>query len=114
MLLPSNDTSVMLDVFDKTLKTCPNDEINIVFDNLSDLVSSIGFEKTYNFARYATELLASPRITALFSLNPTAHDPKVSASLRGLFSNQLSMGKDGIQAVKLPKADTQVMKNSAY
>ena len=55
--------------------------------------------------RYATELLVSPRITALFLLNQTAHDPKVASSLRGLFSNQVSIRKDGIEAVKLPKAD---------
>jgi len=105
MLLPLTDTSLMLDVFDKTSKAHPEGEINIVFDSLSDLVLSIGFEKTYYFVRYATELLAHSRITALFLLNQTAHDPKVASSLRGLFSNHVSMGKDGIQAVKLPKAE---------
>ena len=104
MLLPSNDTSLMLDVFDKTLKAHPQGVVNVVFDSLSDLVSSAGFEKTYRFMRYAVEMLASPRNTVLFLLNQNAHDPKVASSLRGLFSDQISFGKEGMQTVKLSKA----------
>jgi len=110
MLLPSNDTSLMLDVFDKTLKAQPQGAINVVFDSLSDLVLSVGFEKTYRFMRYAVEMLASPRNTVLFLLNQTAHDPKVTSSLRGLFSNQISFGKEGIQTVKLPNAEVGKVK----
>lgn len=105
MLLPSNDTSLMLNVFDKTMKAQPEGAINILFDSLSDLVLSIGFDKTYHFTRYAAEMLASPRITALFLVNKIAHDLKVASSLRGLFSNQISFGMRGIQTVKLSKAE---------
>lgn len=105
MLVPLNDTSLMLDVLDKTLKVHPQGAINVIFDSLSDLVLSIGFEKTYRFMRYVTEMLASPRITALFLLNPSAHDPKVASSLTGLFSNQISFHKRGIQTVKLPERE---------
>jgi hypothetical protein len=105
VLFPSNDISLMLDVIDKTLKAYPHDVVNVIFDNLSDLVLSIGFEKTYHFTKYATEILASSRITALFLLNASAHDPEVVHSLRSLFDNQISFGKGGIHAVKLPRAD---------
>ena len=105
MLLPSNDTSLMLDVFDKTLKAHPQGVVNVVFDSLSDLVLSVGFEKTYRFMRYAVEMLASSRNTVLFLLNQNAHDPKVTSSLRGLFSDQISFGKEGIQTVKLSKLE---------
>jgi len=103
MLLPSNDTSLMLDVFDKTLKAHPQGVVNVVFDSLSDLVLSVGFEKTYRFMRYAVELLASPRNLVLFLLNQNAHDPKVTSSLRGLFSDQMSFGKEGIQTIRLSR-----------
>jgi hypothetical protein len=103
MLLPSNDTSLVLDVFDKTLKAHPQGVVNVVFDSLSDLVLSIGFEKTYRFMRYAVELLASPRNTVLFLLNQNAHDSKVASSLRGLFSDQISFGKEGIHIIRLSK-----------
>jgi len=105
MLLPSNDTSLMLDVFDKTLKAHPRGVVNVVFDSLSDLVLSVGFEKTYRFMRYAVEMLATPRNIVLFLLNQNAHDPKVASSLRGLFSDQVYFGKEGIQTVKLSKAE---------
>jgi len=108
MLLPSNDISLMLDVFDKTLKAHPQGNINVVFDSLSDLVLSIGFEKTYRFMRYAIEMLTSPRNTVVFLLNQTAHDPKVESSLRGLFSDQIFFGKDGIKTVRLPKAQLSI------
>jgi hypothetical protein len=104
VLLPSGDTSLMLSVLDKTLKAYPQSAINVVFD-LSDLVLSIGFDKTYLFLKYAVEILASPRNTVLFLLNQTAHDPKVTSSLRSLFSDQISFGKEGIQTVKLSKAE---------
>jgi len=104
VLLPAGDTSLMLSVLDKTLKAYPQSAINVVFD-LSDLVLSIGFDKTYLFLKYAVEILASPRNTVLFLLNQTAHDPKVASSLRSLFSDQISFGKQGIQTVKLSKAE---------
>lgn len=104
ILLPTSDTSLMLDVLNKTLKVRPQGAINIVFDSLSDLVLSIGFEKTYYFMRYAAEMLASPRITALFLLNSAAHDPEVASSLTGLFSNKISFGKRGVEIIKLPEA----------
>jgi hypothetical protein len=101
MLLPANDTSLMLDVFNKALEALPDGNINVVFDSLSDLIMSIGFEKTYRFIRYAIEMVTSPRITVMFLLNQTAHDPQIVHGFRGLFSNQISYGKNGIQPVKL-------------
>jgi len=109
MLLPLNDTSLMLDVFDKTLKAHPQGNINVIFDSLSDLLLSFGFEKTYRFMRYAIEMLASPRNTTVFLLNQNAHDSKVESSLRGLFSNQIFLGKDGIKTLKLPKAQVSTV-----
>lgn len=110
MLLPSKDTSLMLDAFDKTLKAHPEGNINVVFDSLSDLVLTIGFEETYRFMRYAIEVLTSPRNTVVFLLNQAAHDPKVASSLRGLFSDQVSLGKKEMQAVKLSELEVSEIK----
>lgn len=104
VLLPSGDTSLMLSVLDKTIKAYPHSVINVVFD-LSDLLLSIGFDKTYLFLKYAVEILAPPGNTVLFLLNQTAHDLKVTSSLRSFFSDQISFGKEGIQTVKLSKAE---------
>jgi len=106
-LLSATDTSLMLDAIDKTIKTNPNDTINVIFDSLSDLILTIGFEKTYHFVKYASEIMAPQRVTALFLLNEAAHDAEVVHSIRSLFSNQIAFGKAGIQALKLPRIETQ-------
>jgi hypothetical protein len=105
MLLPANDSSLMLDVLDKTLKAHPEGNINVVFDSLSDLIMSISFEKTYRFIKYVIDLLASTGATVLFLLNQTAHDSKVEAGIRHLFSNQISFRKERMQLVKLSKLE---------
>jgi hypothetical protein len=82
-----------------------NGRVPTGIDSLSDLVLSVGFEKTYRFMRYAVEILASQRNTVLFLLNQNAHDPKVTSSLRGLFSDQIFFRKEEIQTVKLSKTE---------
>jgi hypothetical protein len=101
ILLPSGDTSLILDVLDKALKMKPEGAVNVIFDNLSDLLLSIGFDKTYRFIRYVVEMLASPQNTVLFLINQSAHEPNVMASLKGLFSDQLTCGEKGVQVIKL-------------
>jgi hypothetical protein len=101
--LPSDNTPLILSVFDKLLRSHPEQKINLVFDNLSDLILSVGFEKTYKFMRSATEILAPATVTAVFLLNRYAHDPGVKSSLNALFSNQISFGKSGIETIKLSK-----------
>ena len=101
ILLPLNNTSLSLEALNQMVYTNPHGNVSIVFDSLSGLILSIGFEKTYNFVCYALEMLASERITALFLLNPHAHDPKVVSSLRGLFNNQLVYNAHEMRAVKI-------------
>ncbi len=100
-LLPEN-ASLLLDTLDKTLKTNSESAQNIIFDNLSNLALSIGFDKAYNFLRYALDMLISMNVTALFLLNPTAHEPKAVSSIRSLFGWQLSYEEEELQVVKLP------------
>lgn len=114
LLLPSMDTSLILGILDKTLRAYPYSVVNVVFDNLSDLILSVGFDKTYSFTKYALEVLAPPKTTALFLINKTAHDLQVTSNIRSLFSDQISYGKDGMQIIKLsPKEitalETEVM-----
>lgn len=101
ILLPSNNTSLLLDALDRTLRAYPYSNQNIIFDSLSTLVLSVGFEKTYNFVRYALDLLSSKKTTALFLFSPSAHDSKVASGLRSLFNDQLVYDKNGLEIVKL-------------
>jgi len=101
MLLPAKNTSLLLDALDKTLRTNAYSSQNIIFDNLSTLVLSVGFEKTYSFVQYALELLSSKRATALFLFSPSAHDSKIASGLRSLFNDQIRYGENGLEIVKL-------------
>ena len=100
ILLPENNTSLLLEALDRAVKA-PHGNVSILFDSLSDLVLTVGLEKAYRFTRYALELLTSERVTALFLLNPNAHDPKVVTNLRGLFGSQITYGERGLQITKL-------------
>ncbi len=55
----------------------------------------------FRFAQNSLQLLSQPRITALFLLNPSAHESREVASLRGIFSNLTVYGEEGLTAVKL-------------
>lgn len=79
----------------------PDVPLSITYDNLTDLALSMDFQAAYGLARNALRLLDAPRMTALFLLNTSAHEPKEVSVLRGLFSSQVIYGKEGITSVKL-------------
>jgi hypothetical protein len=87
-LVPMRDLSVVLDVITKIWRKGIRKPRTIIFDNLSDTILMCGFEKTYKFMRFLLEAKSSPRAKALFIFNPTAHDPAVASSVRGLFQFQ--------------------------
>ncbi|MFB0544584.1 MAG: MEDS domain-containing protein [Asgard group archaeon] len=103
ILIPANNTSLLLDALNKTVKSHPDGNFNFVFDNLTSLILQVGFEKTYNFVRYALEMLSSINATAIFLFNSNAHDQKIVSSLRSLFSNQVIFEKGGVEIIKLPE-----------
>jgi hypothetical protein len=76
--------------------------LSLVIDNLTDLAlnNSDGQKAMYKFLQLAFESVNPDRIIALFLLNPSAHDPKDVASVRGFFSNQLSYEKDGAKVAR--------------
>ncbi len=94
-LLPATDLSVLLDAFARTQKAESKKTVSVLFDNLSDVILRCGFEKTYKFTRFLLETISSPKTTALFLFNPTAHEPVVSSSVRGLFQIHLAFTKRG-------------------
>jgi len=89
IVLPAQSTSLILDSLNKILETHTSANVFLVFDNLSELLMSVGFDSVYKFLIYAMDILFSEKITALFLLNPSAHEPTVVSRIRGLFSNIL-------------------------
>jgi len=98
--LPANNTALILDSLNKILETHTEENVFLVFDNISGLIELVGFDKTYKFLLYIADMLSSKRTTALFLLNKSAHDPKVVSRIRGLFHNLLTSEKDQIKIVK--------------
>jgi uncharacterized membrane protein len=101
-LLPAEDISLMLNAINKLIEASSG-RVCMVYDNLSELILSVGFEKAYAFVRYLNEILSSPQITALFLLNPRAHDQRIVSSLRGLFRDQIAYAKGELMIIKLSK-----------
>jgi hypothetical protein len=74
--------------------------LNLVYDSLTDLALSSDAKTAYGFAMNSPRQLSDPGITTLFLLNPSAHEQKDVSSLRGLFSNQLAYGREGMRSIK--------------
>jgi len=74
--------------------------LNLIYDSLTDLALSTDSRTAYRFAMNSLRQLSDPRTTALFLLNPSAHEPKDVSSLRGLFSSQVFYGKEGMSRIK--------------
>jgi len=104
VLLPAKNMPLILDALNKVLETYVDANVCFVFDILSELLTSMGREKTFIFLRHALEMLSSEKITSLFLLNTSAHDPKTVSILKNLFDNQLAYRKEGPQVVKLSEA----------
>ena len=75
--------------------------LNLVYDSLTDLALSTDAKTAYGFSMNSLRQLSDPGITTLFLLNPSAHEQKDVSSLRGLFSNQVAYGKEGMRSIKL-------------
>ncbi|MDH5634351.1 MAG: MEDS domain-containing protein [Candidatus Bathyarchaeota archaeon] len=103
VLVPANNVSLLLDALNKAVKNHPDGNFNFVFDSLTNLILQVGFDKSYNFVRYALEILSSISATSIFLFTPSAHDQKIASSLRSLFSNQIAFEKGGLEIIKLPE-----------
>jgi hypothetical protein len=100
VLLPAKNTPLILDAINKVLETYTNVNVCFVFDILSELLTTVGRERTFTFLRQALDLLSSEKITSLFLLNTSAHEAEVVSRLRNFFSNQLAYDKNGLEIVK--------------
>jgi len=77
--------------------------LSVVIDTLSDLVllGKQSGDGLYGFVQEALEALNEPRVTVLFLLNPSAHNLMEVARVRGIFSNHLVCGKEGLSTTRL-------------
>jgi hypothetical protein len=88
-LLPANNLSVLFDSFSGIQKAKTKKNINVLFDNLSDLIFTCGFERTQEFMHRFLKTISSHKVTALFAFNSTAHSNKISSSIRDMFQREV-------------------------
>jgi hypothetical protein len=100
VLLPAKNAPLILDAISKVLETHADANVCVVFDILSELLTTIGRDRTFTFLRHALDLLSSEKATSLFLLNTSAHKTEVVSHLRTLFGNQLTYSKNGLEIVK--------------
>lgn len=99
--VPTDDFSILLNVIHKILKENNTQKpVCFVFDNISNMIMSSDFGRTYHFLNYVLNMFTSDNATALFLLNAKAHDEKVLSSVRSLFINQLAYKKSSLHVVK--------------
>lgn len=75
--------------------------LSLVYDSLTDLALSTDMKTAYGFTRNTIALMSKLAATSIFLINAAAHDQKDVYSLRGLFSSQVTYGKQGITNVRL-------------
>jgi hypothetical protein len=92
-LLPTYDSSLLLDALNKTIEAYAGSSFTILFDNISHFAFTIGPERTYSLVRQSLELMISDKITAVFSMNLKAHDSKVMSTFENMFDFELAWEK---------------------
>jgi hypothetical protein len=100
VIIPAKNTALILDALQKIFEDYVDTNVFLVFDQLSELINLVGFDKAYKFLLYVADILPQTKVTALFLLNTSAHEPQVVSRIRTLFSNQLAYDKNGLEIVK--------------
>jgi len=101
VILPAENTTLILDALNKVLEEFVDTNIFLVFDKISELIFLVGFDEAYKFLVYVSDMLSQTKATAVFLLNKNAHEPNVCARIRGLFHNQLTYNEFGLRVVKI-------------
>ena len=96
VLLPSYDTSLILDALNKTIEAYAGSSFTIIFDSITHFIFTLGPERTYSLVRQALELMISNKITAIFAMNSKAHDLKTMSTFESMFDIEIldELGKE--------------------
>jgi CheY-like chemotaxis protein len=85
----------------EVLEKYSKESLCLVYDSITDITLSTNVESAYGYFQNALKYLSEFQITALFLLNPLAHEPKDVSSIKGLFSNQISYDKNGLRKIRI-------------
>ncbi len=102
LLVPQNDSAVLLDLIDKTVSSTGERPIAVVFDSLTELSLYQGFESAYKFLRSANELTDRPRVSLVCLVVKAAHDDRAMSLFRSLFRMQVAYDASGLRVTREP------------
>ncbi len=105
VLLSANNTSIMLDALSKTFGAIADQGNAVIFDSLSDLIVSLGFEESYRFLKAAIEMGSDKRLILVFLMLSGVHESSVENIIRSLFSIELVQDASGLRVVKDPGSE---------
>ena len=100
IVLPADNTPLVLDSLREILGRHGDQNTFLIFDNVSELIMSVGFDKAYKFLLCAVEMVSSKPTTALFLINKSAHEAQEASRVRGLFQNILVYEKNALEVIK--------------
>jgi len=100
IVVPADNTPLVLDSLRDILNRHNGQNIFLVFDNVSELIMCVGFDKAYKFLFYAMEMTSSKPVTVLFLINRSAHEAQELSRVRGLFQNILAFEKNALEVIK--------------
>ncbi len=100
IILPADNTPLVLDSLRELTSRTENENLLLIFDNISELIMCVGFDKAYKFLLCAMEMLSSKPAIALFLINKSAHGPQETSRVRGLFQNILLYEGDVLHVIK--------------
>jgi KaiC/GvpD/RAD55 family RecA-like ATPase len=100
IVLPADNTPLVLDSLREILGRHGDQNTLLIFDNVSELIMSVGFDRAYKFLLCAVEMVSSKPTTALFLINKSAHEAQETSRVRGLFQNILVFEKNALEVVK--------------
>lgn len=85
----------------EVLEKYSKESLCLVYDSITNVTLSTNVESAYGYFQNALKFLSEFRITAIFLLNPLAHEPKDVSSIKGLFSNQIKYNKNGLGKIRI-------------
>jgi hypothetical protein len=100
IVLPADNTPLVLDSLQEILSRTSDETMLLIFDNMSELIMCVGFDKAYKFLLCAIEMVSSKPSTVLFLINKSAHGAQETSRVRGLFQNILLYENNILQVIK--------------
>ncbi len=100
VLISADNPSVVLDALAKSTGASAEKGTAVIFDSLSDLVLSLGFQPTYKFMKAALEVVAEKGTISVFVMLSGTQEKNVENIIVGRFPVILKNTKSGLLSVK--------------